>query len=419
MINRFIFNKLQAEINQPEINILLGPRQVGKTTLLKQLKEYADNMGYETSFLDFEQPQELANFNCSDKEIINKLSQAGQVIFIDEFHYLQNISKIFKAIFDAGKKIKIICSGSSSIEIHKHIKESLTGRKFLFRIYPLQYSELQEDNKMYQLEEYLRYGGMPGLTHTDSEERKRMILSEQLTSYILKDIKSLIKEENIRAFNHLIYLLAQNQGSTISLHSLGNQINLSAKAVERYLNILEETYVNFRVYSFSKNLGNELKKSCKTYFYDLGIRNAILKDFSKPKDRPDKGILLESFVFLKLQSILAPNLEIKFWRTKDGDEVDFILLKDRKAIPIEVKSKLTTMEIPKSIKRFLARYTDIKMAYVVNENITGVMDYKSSKIEFMTFDSFDPKEFKDLPSQRPRPQGDEACEVKDSLQVSR
>ncbi len=391
MIKRFILNKLKDEIGQPQINILLGPRQVGKTTLLKQLRKYVQRMGKKTNFFDLEQPQVLAKFNCSDKEVINQLIKSGQIIFIDEFQYIQNASKIFKAIFDSNKKIKIICSGSSALEIHKHLKESLSGRKFLFRIYPLQYSEIKACYKTYSLNLYLRYGGMPGLTHSDSEERKEQILSELLSSYILKDIKALIKEENIRAFNHLLYLLAENQGSTISVHSLSNQIKLSSKAIDRYLDILEETYVNFRVYSYSNNLGNELKKSCKTYLYDLGIRNALVKDFSSLSNRSDKGILLESFVFLKLKSMLLPNMEIKFWRTKDGDEVDFILLKNRKPIPIEVKSNLNVPKIPKGLRRFLLRYKNTKIAYVINEKVTQNISYNSCNVKFTTFENFEKK----------------------------
>ncbi len=386
MIKRFISNSLQDEISQPEINILLGPRQVGKTTLLKQLKAYAKRARRTPCFFDLEQPQILAQFNSSPTEVIETLKSAGDVIFIDEFQYIQNASKIFKAIYDAGKNIKIICSGSSSIEIHKHLKESLAGRKFLFRIYPLSFDEIRKRLKG-SLEAYLLYGGLPGLTHTDDFARKRLMLDELLSSYILKDIKSLIKEENIRAFNHLLYLLAQNQGSTISITGLANQVNLSVKAVSRYLDILEQTYVNFRVHSYSNNLGNELKKSCKHYLYDLGIRNALLKDFSSIKNRKDKGVLYESFVFLSLLVRLQTNMELKFWRTKDGDEVDFILLENRIPLPIEVKSKLNSSSIPKGLKRFLLRYSDVKHAYVVNENLTDQITYKSCTIDFITFEN--------------------------------
>lgn len=389
MINRFVFNQLVEEFSQPEIVILLGPRQVGKTTLLRELEVYAQKNDLRTQFFDLEQPQVLAEFNLSDHEVIEKIKQAGDVIFIDEFQYIQNASKILKAIYDSKAKIKLFCSGSSSLEIHKHLKESLAGRRLLFRVYPLSYAEICGAGSKLPLEDYLLYGGMPALTHTPSLERKQKILSELLSAYILKDVKSLVKEDNIRAFNHLLYLLAQNQGSTISSHSLSNEIKLSAKALNRYLDILEETFVNFRIFSFSNNLGNELKKSCKTYLYDLGIRNVLLKDFSFLTDRSDKGILLESFVFLKLQAFLSPNMEIKFWRTKDGDEVDFILLKNRKPIPIEVKSTLDKPEIPRGLKRFLNRYPKVPTAYIVNETFTHTLSHDNTLIQFITFESFD------------------------------
>ncbi len=163
---------------------------------------------------------------------------------------------------------------------------------------------------------------------------------------------------------------------------------MSVKAIQRYLDILEGTYVNYRVYSFSNNLGNELKKSCKTYLYDTGIRNTILKDFSDVNNRPDKGTLLESFVFLHLNQWLEPNMEIKFWRTKDGGEVDFILLKDRKPIPIEVKSRIAKAEIPNGLKRFLNRYTKVKHAFVINELFSETVTFQSCSIQFLIFEDF-------------------------------
>lgn len=388
MIKRFILGRLRQEVDQPEINILLGPRQVGKTTLLMELEQIAREAGHQTYFFDLEQPQVLAEFNRSDMEVIQKIKGAGRVVFVDEFQYLQNASKIFKAIYDSRSRIKLICSGSSSIEIHKHLKESLAGRRFLFRIYPLQYFEIKAARPSFSLSTYLRYGGMPALTHAESGERKAQILSELLSAYILKDVKSLVKEENIRAFNHLLYLLAENQGSVISVHSLAGEVGMSSKAVNRYLDILEETFVNLRVSSYSNNLGNELKKSSKIYLYDLGIRNAILKDFSSLKERSDKGVILESFVLLRLQVMLKPNMEIKFWRTKDGDEVDFVLLKDRTPFPIEVKSGISNLEVPKGLRRFLARYPNTKTAFVVNENQSREVRLGSCAVRFMTFESF-------------------------------
>ncbi|MBN2210345.1 MAG: ATP-binding protein [Sedimentisphaerales bacterium] len=388
MINRFIIKRLQDEISQPQIDIILGPRQVGKTTLLKVLEKYCLQQGYNTGFFDLEQPDVLAEFNTSDKLVIDKIKSAGQVVFIDEFQYIANASKIFKAIVDSPQKVKIVGSGSSSLEIHKHLKESLAGRRFLFQIYPLQYSEIKAAANDYPFDDYLCYGGMPALTHTDQKPRQQQILMELLSSYILKDIKSLVREENIKAFNHLLYLLAEHQGSTISVHSLASQVNMSSKAVNHYLDILEETYVNFRVYSFSGNLGNELRKSTKTYLYDLGVRNAVLKDFSPVSERTDKGILLESFVFLKLKASLLPNMEIRFWRTKEGDEVDFVLMINRKPVPIEVKSRINSGEIPRGLRKFLSRYK-AKTAFIVNETVTEETMLDDCRIRFITFEDFE------------------------------
>jgi predicted AAA+ superfamily ATPase len=185
----------------------------------------------------------------------------------------------------------------------------------------------------------------------------------------------------------LIYLLAENQGSTISVNSLANEVGMSSKAVNHYLDILEQTYVNYRISSYSRNLGNELRKSRKTYLYDFGIRNVLLKDFSG-KERKDDGVILESFVFLKLQTMLQPNMEIKFWRIKDGGEVDFILLKDRKPIPIEVKAAVEKSELPLGLKRFLTRYPAVSSAYVINGTVNDQTSFGKCHVHYLTFERF-------------------------------
>lgn len=388
MIERLIFPKLLEEISQPEIVILLGPRQVGKTTLLRQVAQFAKKQGLPATLYDLEQPDVLAAFNVPDRDIIAKLANSKSLVLIDEFQYLQNASKVLKAIYDSGQKLKIFCSGSSSLEIHKHLKESLAGRRLLFQIYPLSFAELSRSRRGFSTNDYLVYGGMPGLTHTEELERKKQLLADLLSSYILKDVKALVREENLRAFNHLLYLLAERQGSAVSVQSLAGQVSMSHKAVSRYLDILEGTYVNYRIYSYSQNLGNELKKSCKTYLYDLGIRNAILKDFSPPAKRQDRGVLYETFVFLRLQQFAGPDTEIKFWRTKDGDEVDFILVRNRKPLPVEVKGKLAGPQIPKGMTRFLLRYPDTPKALVVNDGLAATAHYHATRVEFIPLQEF-------------------------------
>ncbi|MDI6731771.1 MAG: ATP-binding protein [Candidatus Margulisbacteria bacterium] len=354
---------LFAEIHEKAATILIGARQVGKTFLLRKISRFTEDRGIKTAFFDLEQPAVSNQFNKKDAEIIKLITSAGKAVFIDEFHYLKNASRIFKAIYDSGIGTKIFASGSSSLAIHKHLKESLAGRKFIYKIFPCSLAELSQALSENVLDYYFKYGGLPGTIHQATDAKKMLVLEDILQSYILKDIKSLIKEENIRAFNHLLYLLAQNQGSIVSVSSLANEINLNAHTIESYLEILKLTYVCFPVNSFSLNYGNELKKSKKYYLYDLGIRNTILKNFAPLLGRNDIGAMLESFVFLELFRQINPETEIRFWRLKDGAEVDFIWIKNQKYFPIEVKTTIKKEEIPPGLIAFINRYPDTEKAF--------------------------------------------------------
>ncbi len=303
------------------------------------------------------------------------LKKSGDVIFIDEFHYLKNATKLLKASYDSRGKQKIFVSGSSSIEIHKHLKESLAGRYRLTNIFPLYIKELKQQ-KGYKSSDYLTMGGMPGLIHEKTFNEKIELLKNIVQTYIMKDIKGSIKEENIRSFNQLLYLIAQNQGSVVSVSGLAREVRLSEPAVKYHLELLEQTFVVYSLASYSGNLGNELKKVKKYYLYDIGIRNSLLNDFSSIEKRDDKGIILESYFFLSILKQLKPNMEIKFWRTRQGDEVDFILLKNRVPCPVEVKYRLKSPEIPGGIKKFLNKYPNAPGAIIISRDLQEEVDYK-------------------------------------------
>jgi predicted AAA+ superfamily ATPase len=379
-ISRDIGDKLKQELRKRQITVLVGARQVGKTFLLKKIAQYAKAKRLTTAFFDLEQPGTLNQFNGSDAEVVTLLLGAGSVIFIDEFHYLKNASHIFKALYDGGAKIKIFASGSSSLEIHRHLKESLAGRKCVHKISPCSFNEISQAVKTNTWEYYCKFGGLPGLVSIKSAEQKKMLLLDILQSYILKDIKSLIKEENIRAFNNLLYLLAQYQGQVVATANLANEVGLTARTVEAHLEILSQTYVNFPIHSYSRNYANELKKSKKYYLYDLGIRNALLKNFSSLPKRKDIGAIVESFVFLELSRQLTPETEIRFWRLKDGTEVDFIWIKNQVPYPIEVKSQINNKEMPRGLRIFIDKYPETKKAFVVNKNFSGSSKYKNTVI---------------------------------------
>jgi hypothetical protein len=209
------------------------------------------------------------------------------------------------------------------------------------------------------------------------------LLRDVVSAYLLKDVKSLVREENMRAFNSLLFLLAQSQGSIVSVASLAREVRLSEPSVARYLDILEATYVCHPVASHSANLGNELKKSRKHYFFDLGIRNMLLKDFSAIKNRVDRGPILESFVALALIRALPPNAELRFWRTRSGNEVDFVLLKNRTPYPIEVKSGGRAGGIPPGLGKFLAAYPEAPAAIVYTEGPPGEVQCQGRTVRFL------------------------------------
>ena len=388
-IKRTLFESLIRELDRPEISIILGPRQVGKTFIMRELEKYAKAHGSRTIYYNLELPFDLVEFNKDERELFLMLTSKVDVVFIDEFHYLRNASKLFKAIYDSGKKVKLIVSGSSSIEIHKHLKESLAGRRLVTKLMPLSFKEyLQQGADVTRLfDEYVIYGGLPGLIQLDAYEEKIRLLNEILETYIQKDIKALIREENIRAFNTLLYLIAEHQGSVISVPKLANSVGLTARTVEKHISILENTYVLYPVHSYARNIGNELKKSRKLYFYDLGMRNTLLKDFSPVNEREDAGIINESFILLQLLARLKPNMEIKFWRNKTGHEIDFVLLENRKPFLIEVKTTLNSPDVPPAMKIFIKNYPDTRGAVVFSRNLEDETSYLGKKILFRKLDA--------------------------------
>ena len=390
-IERNLFNIVKNEIKGKEVVILLGPRQVGKSYILNWLKKRVEKNKISTTFFDLENPLSIIQFNQSDTQVFNLLTRSGSVIFIDEFHYIKNASKLFKAVYDSEHKVKIFAYGSSSIEIHKHLKESLAGRRWLIKVPPLSIGELENKMGKKAHDYYLKFGGLPGVINKGNKLERMKHLQELVQAYLIKDIKGLVKEENIRAFNMLLYLLAQTQGSLISLHSLSREIGLTARSIQRYIDIMQHTFVLGVLPSFSGNLGNELKKSKKYYLYDIGIRNALLKDFRGIKQRNDKGSVLESAVYLNISSHLMPNEELRFWRTRDGREVDFVLVRDRQPIPIEVKSNLSKLKVPKGIESFLRRYPKVSNAYVANNTLEGCVKYNKTKVHFVHWSTINQK----------------------------
>ena len=381
-VRRLIYDRLIREAEKPFISILIGPRQVGKTFLLRQIEKACIRRKLKTSFYNLENPKDLQYFAGSEEEVVSKLQKPFDIIFIDEFHYLKNATKLFKIIYDSKSRVKIFASGSSSMEIHKHLKESLAGRYRLSIIYPLFHME-EKQIPDHTLDDYLKFGGLPGLIHEELTEDKMTLLQNILATYLQKDIKSLIKEENVRAYNHLLYSLAQSQGSTVPFAGLAREVGLSEPAVKYHLELMAHTHVCYPLESFSRNLANELKKARKYYLYDIGMRNSILNDFSSIKTRQDKGVIIESFVFLSIIKQLKVNMELKFWRTRQGDEVDFILLKNRIPVPVEVKYSITDRQVPGGMQKFLLKYKEAPHGIIISKGGSGEIVFDNRPIKLM------------------------------------
>ncbi len=385
---RTIYDKLRGELDSNKICVIFGARQTGKSHLMNKL--YNENQD-KAVFFDLEQPETISQFSQSDIQIKKLLTQSGKIVFIDEFHYINNASHIFKAIYDQGKrdssrKIKIIASGSSAIEMHKHLKESMAGRTSRFYLRPMTLEEYI-DNKIGDPDEYFIYGGLPEI-YTLNKNKRLELLNEIISSYIQKDIKSLIKETNIGAFNKLIFMLAHLE-QAIAVSNLSKELGLSMHIVQSYLDILEQTFVLYSLHSYSSNLSNELKKSKKYYLYDLGIRNSLLKNFQGISQRKDRGIIYESYVMQYLTSIIDKSIaDLYFWRTTKKDEVDFIWKQDQTVIPIEVKTTIEYGEVPNGVKKFISNYPVTPFGIIIYAKSAdldnmSIADYKGKNIYYI------------------------------------
>ena len=388
-LSRNILRSLEDDFDRKEVRIVVGPRQVGKTTILKKIARRCAARKITHQYYNLEIPKDAQHFARPVGDVLKDLTVKKQIIFIDEFHYLPNATKLFKAIFDGYPSVRIYASGSSAIEMHKHLKESLAGRRLFYRVFPLSLGEWLPSRSTIQLPrswqsslsgrahaamknyigEFVIFGGMPGLIHQKTKEKKKRLLLDLVETYIQKDIKALLREEDILSFNRLLALLASQEGKLLSEIGFSQTLNYALRQVRKDLAILQQMFLLNVIKPFFNNRGRELKQTNKTYFFDTGIRNAILRDFRALHGREDKGELLESFVLAEMQKHLRIGQDIYYWRTREKDEVDFILVQDRTPVAVEVKSKMTSADVPQGVRRFLQQYSNCRKAVVLNNDI--------------------------------------------------
>lgn len=322
MIPRYLQSEIAHFLLSKKVIVLLGARQVGKTTLLKKIFSNAIWLNGD----DADTRQKLTNTN--EKILKNELGSFKTVV-IDEAQRIENIGITAKIIADQLPNITLILSGSSSFELANKINEPLTGRKWELNMFPISHQEMVgyhtafTENRL--LKQRLLYGYYPEVVM--GEGNQQSILKEISSAYLYKDI---LTWENIHKpdkLERLIQAISMQVGQLVSYHELGQIAGLNSATVERYINLLEKAFVIYRLGSFNRNLRNELNKSRKIYFYDNGLRNAVINQFQQIESRNDIGGLWENFLLAERTKFLAANkifCNRYFWRTKDGAEIDYI-----------------------------------------------------------------------------------------------
>ena len=326
MIDRLIQPTIESRMFRGKAIIIVGPRQVGKTTLLR--------------FLQANGNHKVINWNCDEPDVRQKLSNptstqlgaeigTANLVFIDEAQRVQNIGLTLKLLIDNFPDKQFIVTGSSALDLANSINEPLTGRKFEYTLYPMSIEELIAHFGMLEekrlLERRLIFGSYPDIINNPGDERE--ILTNIASSYLYKDIFSFQDVRKPEIIEQLLQALALQIGGEVSFNELGRLLGLNSLTVQRYMDLLEKSYVIFHLRSFSRNVRAELKKSRKVYFYDNGVRNALLGDFKPLNLRNDVGSLWENYVIserIKHNAYHPFYGKSYFWRTQQQQEIDYL-----------------------------------------------------------------------------------------------
>jgi predicted AAA+ superfamily ATPase len=339
LYNREIATVIDEWLSSREILIIFGTRQVGKSTLLHMMLDQRDD----SLILNCERPSVHEILQSRDLTRIRSLFGEKTIIALDEAHVIENIGQVLKLIFDDEPDIKMFVTGSSSFELSNKIAEPLTGRNIKFRLYPLSLKEIRQQKNWIWIVEHLRelliYGSYPGIVDLPVE-KKKVKLEELAGDYLFKDILVHEGMKQSGILLKLVRLLAFQIGNLTSINELSIELGISIPTVQKFIDLLEKTFIIFSLSSFSTNLRNEIKKQKKYYFCDVGIRNAIIGNFSPSESRMDIGILWENFCMIeriKYNQIHNRHARLYFWRTYDGAEIDLIEVADDRISAFEFK----------------------------------------------------------------------------------
>lgn len=369
MIKR-IYQDLGSYLHPKEALILYGPRRVGKTTLLESYL-IGSGLKYRLETGDNIVASEL--LSSQNLPRIREYLQGYELLAIDEAQSIPNIGVSLKLVIDQIPNIKVIATGSSSFDLANQVGEPLTDRKTTLTLYPISQLELMEDGQSafdlkQRLEEFLIFGSYPKILMADERSEKIRLIEELVGSYILKDILALERIKASRTIFDLLKLLAFQIGSEVSLGELSRQLGIDGKTVSRYLDLLEKSFIIFRLGGFSRNLRSEITDKAKYYFLDNGVRNGVISQFNGLDKRNDVGLLWENFVFserIKKLSYRKMYGQSYFWRTYEQQEIDLIEERDGELFAYEYKWS-TKQKNAKPPKAWTITYPECKSFEVVN-----------------------------------------------------
>jgi hypothetical protein len=351
MITRDLTSIIQKKLNKGKVILLIGPRQVGKTTLLNSLLK---DIAY--LFLDGDDSLVTDTLANANTETLKSIIGNYKYVFIDEAQRIPNIGLKLKIMVDQIKDVQVIVSGSSAFDINHITQEPLTGRKFEYHLFPISWNEFQNNvgyiKAQQQLELRLLYGMYPDVINNFGNEYE--ILKNLVSSYLYKDILSLAGIRKSEVLEKILQALALQVGSEVSYNEIAQLVGVDKNTVSNYIDILEKAFVIFRLNSFSKNIRNEIKANRKIYFYDNGVRNMLIGNFNTLEFRQDKGALWENFLVserMKMLSYTNSLAKSYFWRTTSQQEIDYIETNADVISAFEFKwSPLKKVKLPKSFE---------------------------------------------------------------------
>lgn len=407
-IKRRLFPKVKAHLQEKEISLIVGPRQAGKTTLMEDLRDSLAASGEKTLFLSMD-IEEHRKFFVSQSALLDRMTiefgSSRGFVFLDEIQRKDDAGLFLKGLYDRHLPYKLIVSGSGSVELKEKVHESLLGRKALFELSTVSFNEwvdfvtkyryedrleeffsIDSDEGARLLEAYMRFGGYPRVLFEETLEGKQRVMNDIYRSYVEKDIAFLLRVERTDAFGLLIKILSSQIGQLLNAAELSRTIGISLPTVQKYLWYAEKTFVIDRLTPYFRNIRKEITKSPVFYFHDLGLRGFAKGAFGADEILPDKGFLFQNFVYRELKEIAGSAFaELHFWRTKDRAEVDFVLVRGDRIVPIEVKySILKTPALGRSFQSFLDAYHPEK-AFVVNRSLTASVRRGPTEIIFVPF----------------------------------